>query len=60
MILFYGAEWAQVRAKTLGNRLQPAEHANRLVVEARDGNDREAESKVLKKGAKERMSGYNP
>ncbi len=58
VILFFGAEWAQVRAKTLGNRFQPAEHANRLVVEARDANDREAESKVADKGAKERMSGY--
>ncbi len=58
VILFFGAEWAQVRAKTLGNRFEPAEHANRLVVEARDANDREAESKIADKGAKERMSGY--
>jgi len=58
VILFFGAEWAQVRAKTLGNRFEPAEHANRLVVEARDASDREAESKIADKGAKERMSGY--
>ncbi|MBA2622815.1 MAG: YihY/virulence factor BrkB family protein [Chthoniobacterales bacterium] len=56
-ILFYGAEWAQVRARLLGNRLEPAAHANRLVVEARDANDPEAESKVADKSAKDRMSG---
>ena len=60
VILFYGAEWAQVRAKVLGNRLEPAPHANRLVVEARDANDPEARTKVADKSAKERMrpSGY--
>ena len=57
VILFYGAEWAQVRAKLLGNRLKPAPHANRLVVEARAGADPEAESKVAGKSAKERMTG---
>lgn len=57
VILFYGAEWAQVRAQTLGNRLKPAGHANRLVVEARDANDPEAESKIAGKSAKERMAG---
>ncbi len=57
VILFYGAEWAQVRARLLGNRLEPAPYANRLVVEARDANDPEAESKVADKTAKERMAG---
>ena len=56
IILFYGAEWAQVRARTLGSRLEPAAHANRLVVEARDADDPEAESKVADKSAKERMA----
>lgn len=55
VILFYGAEWAQVRARLMGSRLEPARHANRLVVEARDANDPEAESKVAGKSAKERM-----
>ncbi len=58
VILFYGAEWAQVRAKTLGNRLEPAEHANRLIVEARDANDAEARSKIANEPKSERMSGY--
>jgi membrane protein len=57
VILFYGAEWAQVRARLLGNRFKPAAHANRLVVEARDAKDPEAESKVADKSAKERMAG---
>lgn len=57
VILFYGAEWAQVRARVLGSKLQPAAHANRLVVEARDANDPEAEAKVAGKSAKERMDG---
>lgn len=57
VILFYGAEWAQSRALTLGSRLELAEHANRLVVEARDANDPEAESKVVDKSAKERAEG---
>ena len=56
-ILFYGAEWAQVRARLLGNRLEPAPHANRLVVEARDADDPEAERKVADKTAKQRMAG---
>lgn len=56
-ILFYGAEWAQVRARLLGNRLEPAPYANRLVVEARAADDPEAESKVADKTAKQRMAG---
>lgn len=55
VILFYGAEWAQVRARLMGSRLEPARHANRLVVEARDAKDPEAESKVAGKSAKQRM-----
>ncbi|MCA1590187.1 MAG: YihY/virulence factor BrkB family protein [Acidobacteria bacterium] len=55
VILFYGAEWAQVRARLAGSRFEPAEHANRLVVEARDADDPEAESKVADKSAKERV-----
>ena len=51
VILFYGAEWAQVRARLLGNRLEPAPHANRLVVEARDADDPKAESKIAEKSA---------
>lgn len=58
VILFYGAEWAQVRAKSLGSRFEPAEHANRLVVEARDADDPEAEAKIVEKSGKERISGY--
>ena len=54
VILFYGAEWAQVRARLLGNRFEPAAHANRLVVEARDANDPEAEAKVADQSTKER------
>lgn len=57
VILFYGAEWAQIRAKTLGNRFKPAEHANRLIVEARDADDPEAEAKIADKDAKQRVSG---
>ena len=56
-ILFYGAEWAQVRARLFGNRLEPATYANRLIVEARDANDPEAESKIAHKTAKQRMAG---
>jgi membrane protein len=55
LILFYGAEWAQVRARVLGSRFEPAEHANRLVVEARDANDPEAESKIADRSAKDRI-----
>lgn len=60
VILFYGAEWAQVRARLTGSELKPAEHANRLVVETRSANDPEASAKVANKSAKERMrpSGY--
>jgi membrane protein len=58
VILFYGAEWAQVRARLLGSQLQPAEHADRLVVEARDANDPEAKAKITNRSASERMSGY--
>lgn len=57
LILFYGAEWAQVRARVMGNRFEPAPHANRLVVEARDANDPKAEAKIADKSAKERMAG---
>ena len=57
VILFYGAEWAQVRARLLGNRFEPSEHANRLVVEARDGDDPEAEAKIADKSASDRMKG---
>jgi membrane protein len=61
VILFFGAEWAQVRARLMGSELQPAEHANRLLVEARDANDPEAARKAGQ-SAKERMqprpSGY--
>jgi membrane protein len=56
VILFYGAEWTQARARLAGNNLEPAEHANRLVVEAVDADDPEAESKVVDQSAKERMS----
>ena len=57
VILFFGAEWAQVRAKAGGSRLEPAEHAMRLVVEARDADDPEAEAKIADKSAKDRMKG---
>lgn len=55
VILFYGAEWAQVRARVTGSRFEPAEHANRLVVEARDANDPEAEAKIANQSAKDRV-----
>jgi membrane protein len=58
LILFYGAEWAQVHAQTLGSQFQPAEHANRLIVEARDKNDPEAKAKIANELKSERMSGY--
>jgi len=58
VILFYGAEWAQVRARLRGSKLEPAAHANRLVVEARDAYDPVAASKIRGKSAKQRMSGY--
>jgi membrane protein len=61
VILFYGAEWAQVRARLIGSNLEPTEHANRLVVEARDADDPEAAAKATQ-SAKERIqprpSGY--
>jgi membrane protein len=57
VILFYGAEWAQVRARIGGNRFQPAPHAMRLVVEARDASDAEAEAKIREKSASDRMKG---
>lgn len=57
VILFYGAEWAQVRARLDGQRFEPTEHANRLVVEARAADDAEAESKLTGRSAKERMAG---
>ena len=56
VILFYGAEWAQARARAVGHRFEPAPHANRLVVEARDANDPEAEAKVADKSASDRMA----
>ena len=55
VILFYGAEWAQVRARVMGSRFEPAPHANRLVVEARDANDPEAEAKIADQSAKDRI-----
>lgn len=58
VILFYGAEWAQVRAQMLGNQLEPAEHANRLIVEARGANDPQARAKITNDSKTERMSGY--
>lgn len=58
VILFYGAEWAQVHAKILGSQFEPAEHANRLVVEARDANDQQAKAKIANEPKSERMSGY--
>jgi membrane protein len=57
LILFYGAGWTQVRARLLGSRFEPAPHANRLVVEARDANDPEAKAKIADKTTSERMSG---
>lgn len=57
VILFYGAEWAQVRARLCGNRFEPAEHANRLVVEARPAEDPEAKEKITNASAKDRMAG---
>jgi hypothetical protein len=42
----------------LGSELQPAEHADRLVVEARGANDPEAKAKITNQSASERMSGY--
>lgn len=56
VILFYGAEWAQVRARAAGSRFEPTEIANRLVVEARDANDPEAERKIADKSAKENLA----
>lgn len=53
VILFYGAQWAQVRARVMGNRFEPAEHANRLVIEARDADDPEAEAKIADRSSKE-------
>ena len=58
VILFFGAEWAQVRARLNGSQLEPAKHANRLVVEARGANDPEARAKIAGGSASERMSGY--
>jgi membrane protein len=57
VILFYGAEWAQVRARLRGSKLEPAAHANRLVVEARDADDPDAAAKIRGQSAKQRMSG---
>lgn len=57
-ILFYGAEWAQVRARLLGSDFQPAAHANRLIVEAKDANDPKAKAKIANEPKSERMSGY--
>lgn len=56
VILFYGAEWAQARARAFGHRFEPAAHANRLVVEARDADDPEAEAKIADRSAKDRMA----
>jgi len=57
VILFFGAEWAQVRARVMGSELKPAEHANRLLVEARDANDPTAKAKITGRSASDRMSG---
>ena len=57
VILFFGAEWAQVRARVMGSRFKPAPHANRLVVEARGANDPEAEKKIADRSAKDRVAG---
>ncbi|MDQ6654960.1 MAG: YihY/virulence factor BrkB family protein [Verrucomicrobiota bacterium] len=57
VILFYGAEWAQVRARLSGSELEPAEHANRLIVEARDADDPAARAKIKNASAKDRMHG---
>ena len=57
VILFYGAEWAQVRARLGGNRFEPAPHAMRLVVESRDADDTEAEAKIADKSASDRLKG---
>ncbi len=56
VILFYGAEWAQVRARAAGSRFEPTAIANRLLIEARDANDPEAESKIADKSAKENVA----
>jgi membrane protein len=56
LILFYGAEFTQSYAMLTGNRLVPARHAMRLVVEARPADDKEAEHKVADKTAAERRS----
>jgi membrane protein len=58
VILFYGAEWAQVRARILGSKLEPTPYANRLVVEARDADDPEAAAKATQSG-KERLKKAN-
>jgi membrane protein len=55
LILFFGAEWAQVRARLLGHRFEPTAIANRLVIEARPADDPRAEAKIAGQSAKERM-----
>lgn len=54
LILFYGAEFTQSYARLTGNRLIPADHAMRLVVEARPADDEEAEHKIADKTSAER------
>ncbi|HEY0368090.1 MAG TPA: YihY/virulence factor BrkB family protein [Chthoniobacterales bacterium] len=55
VILFFGAEWAQVRARVIGRSFEPTGVANRLVIEARDKDDPEARSKIADKSSAERM-----
>jgi membrane protein len=57
LILFYGAEFTQAYAKATGNRVVPAAHAMRLVVEARPADDQEAEQKIADQTATQRRRG---
>jgi membrane protein len=57
LILFYGAEFTQAYAKATGNRVVPAAHAMRLVVEARPADDQEAEQKIADQTAAQRRRG---
>jgi membrane protein len=55
LIMFFGAEWAQARARLLGHRFEPAPHANRLLIEARPADDKRAEAKIADQSAAERL-----
>jgi membrane protein len=57
VILFFGAEWAQGPGALSGSQLEPAAHANRLVVEARGADDPEARAKATQSSS-DRMAGY--